>query len=91
MGRIVHVTEVDGFLNHAGEVVEKITEDIWPSLKEDIRATKGFDVTGGMTLKVEESLALAKNKIDSYILSGLEKNNLYNSLVGENFLGTQIS
>lgn len=91
VNRIIHVTEVDGFLNEKGKLVQRIRHGDWQELKKSITATKGFDVTGGMGLKIEESLALAKKKIRSYILSGVKRGNLLAALKEEAFVGTEIS
>lgn len=89
--RVIHVTEVPGFMMTDGSVVPNITAQNWPELQKELTKTKGFDVTGGMGLKVEESLALAAEGIESYIISGVKPNNLYNCLVGANFEGTAIT
>lgn len=88
---VYHVVEVDGVYDLEKKVVKHITKDVWRDLHEAVVATKGFDVTGGMALKVQESLELAEKGISSFILSGLVKNNLKNALTGGVFLGTQIS
>lgn len=88
--QIIHVTEVDGFLNSQKKLVKEITKKNWAELKHALEKTKGFDVTGGMGLKVEESLSLAKIGISSRIISGLKKNNLYNALTDKNSIGTTI-
>jgi isopentenyl phosphate kinase len=87
---ITHVVEVDGVYDLEKKVVPTITESTWEHLQKAITATKGFDVTGGMALKVKESLDLAKEGIESRILSGLKPNNLYQALVGKQWEGTTI-
>jgi isopentenyl phosphate kinase len=87
---VVHVTEVAGFLDEKKQVVPEITAQSWPALKKHLGITKGFDVTGGMGLKIEESLMLAKKGVKSVILSGTKADNLYNYLVGEAWAGTEI-
>lgn len=88
--QILHVVEVDGVYDIHGKIVKKITQDTWEEAKKAITGTKGFDVTGGMTLKVEESLELAKLGIHSKILSGMKKDNLYNALSSNEWIGTEI-
>lgn len=88
--RIVHVVEVDGVYDHDGRTVEEITTKSWKSLQTAMKSTKGFDVTGGMKLKVEESLALAKEGIPSMIVSGLRPGNLQQALLGGTGVGTRI-
>jgi isopentenyl phosphate kinase len=89
--KVIHVTEVSGFLNTDGSIVPEITKENWSVLQSSLTKTKGFDVTGGMGLKVEESLALAEEGVESYIISGLKPNNLYNCLIGAEFEGTTIT
>lgn len=88
--QIIHVTDVDGFLDENKHVVPAISADNWSELKKSLTKGKGVDVTGGMGLKVEESLSLAQIGISSKIISGLTPNNLYNTLIGENWIGTEI-
>lgn len=87
---VVHVTEVAGFLGADKKVIPEITAKNWPELKKHLGTTKGFDVTGGMGLKIEESLSLAKKGVKSVILSGIAADNLYNYLVGRAWVGTTI-
>jgi isopentenyl phosphate kinase len=88
---MVHVTEVAGFLDEQKQLIPEITAKTWPDLKKHLGKTKGFDVTGGMALKIEESLELAKRGVKSVILSGMVPDNLYNYLVGKEWVGTTIS
>ena len=88
--RIIHVTEVDGVLDSAGKVIANISRENQDEVKKHINGTKGYDVTGGMWHKIEESLQLADNEIQSCIISGMVKENLYNCLVGKKFIGTVI-
>ncbi len=88
--RIIHVTEVDGFLDENKKTIETITKKSWKKIKKHLTKTKGFDVTGGMGLKIEESLSLTKLGTQSFILSGLKRNNLYNALVSKPWTGTTI-
>lgn len=90
LNKIVHVTEVAGFLDKQGQLVPEITAETWPKISRDLRHTRGFDVTGGMGLKIEESLALAKKGIESVIISGMLKNNLYWALTNQDCVGTTI-
>lgn len=90
VGQIVHVTEVDGVYDHQKQVVSEITAHNWPEIEKAITRTKGFDVTGGMGLKIQESLQLAQLGIHSKILSGHYEDNLYNALIGNQFVGTVI-
>jgi isopentenyl phosphate kinase len=88
--QIVHVTEVDGVYDADQKVIAEVTAENWPEVQKAIGGTKGFDVTGGMNLKITESLTLAKSGIASKILSGLKTNNLYNALSQKEWIGTTI-
>jgi isopentenyl phosphate kinase len=90
INKIIHVTEVAGFLDKQGQLVPEITAETWPTISRDLRNTRGFDVTGGMGLKIEESLILAKKGIESVIISGILKNNLYWALTDQDCVGTTI-
>lgn len=80
---IIHVTEVDGVLDDALQVIPQINQNNKDDVKGVIGDTKGFDVTGGMWHKIEESFALAEQGIPSKIVSGMKKNNLYSLLTGD--------
>lgn len=90
ISRIVHVTEVEGVLDKNSQLIEKITHADWADIKKQLFKTKGFDVTGGMHHKLEELLSVTNGSIQSVILSGMNKNNLYNCLVGKKYMGTLI-
>lgn len=87
---IVHVTEVDGVLDKNNQVIPEVSQENKDEIKNLINGTKGFDVTGGMWHKVEESLALSAKGVSSAILSGMSKNNLYNYLTNQKWVGTLI-
>ena len=87
---VVHVTQVAGFLAEKGKVIPEITAKTWPALKKHLYKTKGFDVTGGMTLKIEASLKLAEKGVKSVILSGVAADHLYRYLVDKAWVGTMV-
>jgi isopentenyl phosphate kinase len=89
--KVVNVAEVPGVLDQNKKIISSINETNKNQVKKLIHSTKGFDVTGGMWHKIEESLELAGNGIDSYIISGVKQNTLYNCLIGADFEGTKIS
>ena len=89
--RIIHVTEVPGVLDKNSGVIPAISHHNLAEVKEAISDTKGFDVTGGMWHKIEESLKQAELGLRTDIISGLETDNLYNCLVGQPYTGTTIS
>lgn len=89
--KVIHVAEVDGVLDASGQVIPEINRHSSEHVKKLITGTKGFDVTGGMWHKIEESLQLANHHIQSVILSGMEKDNLYNCLMNKAYRGTLIT
>lgn len=89
--KVIHVTEVDGVYDESHKVIPQINVQNWQNYKQCVNSnTKGVDVTGGMLLKVCQSLELAKLKIPSYILSGLKQNNLFNALTNREWFGTKV-
>lgn len=88
--RIIHVTEVDGVLSESGKLIPKVNRDNEEEVVSHLNTTKGFDVTGGMGHKIDESLQLLDKGVESYILSGLKKGNLYSALTGNGWVGTHI-
>lgn len=88
--KVIHCGETDGFLVD-GRVIDVIDLSSITSIKEAIHETAGFDVTGGMWHKVEESMFLAKQGIDSYIVGGNHGGNLYRCIVGDTCIGTKVT
>ncbi|MBU0576507.1 hypothetical protein KJ654_02495 [Patescibacteria group bacterium] len=88
--KVIHVNEVAGVLNHLGKVVPLISTKNAVEVKKMMTKTKGFDVTGGMWHKIEESLKLAQAQVESQIISGLKKDNLYKALVNQDCEGTRV-
>ena len=88
--KIIHVTEVDGVLDASGQVIPEITSKNIKEVEKLIVTTKGFDVTGGMGHKLEESMKLAQMGMEVAIISGLKKDILYHTLIGETVIGTTI-
>lgn len=89
--KIIHVGEVPGVLDNQGAVISKITPQNIFDVQKMIGATKGFDVTGGMGHKLEESMKLVEQGMEVIILSGLEKGRLYSALTEKDFVGTKMS
>ncbi len=88
--RVIHVAEVAGVLDADAAVVPHLTHTNWPEIKKLIGKTKGFDVTGGMGHKIEESLQLADRGVEVRIISGLQKDSIYSALTGQECGGTVI-
>ena len=89
--KIIHVTEVEGVLDAIGRVIPHISSKNIREVEKLIGVTKGFDVTGGMGHKLEESMKLAQKGMQVGIISGLKKDTLYHSLVGDTVVGTAIT
>lgn len=89
VNKVIHCGDVDGFLVK-GKVVEEINAVNLVKMKKEITETQGFDVTGGMLHKVEESMLSAKQGVESYIIGGNHGGNLYKALTGGKFVGTRI-
>lgn len=89
--RIIHVTEAEGvWRNQQREIYREIKPSMRDEVKKSITDTKGFDVTGGMWHKIEESLSLTKLGIETTIISGLQAGNVYKTLLNQAELGTRI-
>lgn len=89
--KMIHVAEVAGVLDGNGTVVPEITTTNLEKVRELITTTKGFDVTGGMAHKLDESMKLAVSGVKTGIITGLKKDILYKSLTSDQIHGTQIS
>lgn len=89
--RVIHVGEKEGFLDVENNVISQINKENWHNVKKYLTKTRGIDMTGGMKLKVEESLKLADKGVQTSIISGLEKKNLFDLLINHKNVGTTIS
>lgn len=67
---ILHLTTVAGFLDTSHNVIPKVTRKNIAELEKHFSATAGFDVTGGMRHKIEQSLQLADLGIRTRIVDG---------------------
>ncbi len=89
--KVIHVTDVPGVMDEQGKTIERITQKDWVVVEKALGQAKGFDVTGGMVLKLQQSLQLAESGITSLILSGLEENNLRSALTQQSWVGTTVT
>ncbi|GAB4218996.1 MAG: isopentenyl phosphate kinase [Candidatus Microgenomates bacterium] len=86
---VIYCTDVDGVYDEKQKVIEKITNDDLRNLKKNIYKIKGFDVSGGMLHKIEESLKIAKKyNIKTLIFNGYKDSNLLRYFMGEKVVGT---
>jgi isopentenyl phosphate kinase len=89
---IIYVTQAQGvWKNEQKEIYETITPDMKDELQSKMTDVDGFDVTGGMWHKIEESISLTDLNIKTRIISGLQKNALYHTLMGDPTIGTLIT
>lgn len=72
--KILYYTDTNGVYDSNGKTIPLITPKNFKSIQKYITGSKNTDVTGGMLLKVKESLRLVK-KIDAevYIMNGFSK------------------
>jgi isopentenyl phosphate kinase len=90
--KVIHNGVTQGVLDAQKNIIPLITRDNLNEIKKLIYATDGFDVTGGMLHKIEESLELADEGIPSMIINGVsEKDLLTHALLDENVKGTHIT
>lgn len=88
--RFIHVGVVPGVLDSKGKIIPLIRSNELSKHKKHFYTVKGFDVTGGMLHKVEESIQLAKQGIETLIIGGTENNILTHALTGKKVKGTII-
>ncbi len=88
--KIIHAGSYPGVLDQDQRVIPKITPDMQPDLDDILYQPKDIDVTGGMRLKVEEMIMLAKLGIETVIVDGRDEDSIYRILKGDRS-GTTIS
>lgn len=90
--KVIHNGVTQGVLDAQKNIIPLITRNNLEDIKKLIYATDGFDVTGGMLHKIEESLILADEGIPSMIINGVsEKDLLTKALLDEPVKGTKIT
>lgn len=87
---IVQVGRTDGLLDRSGKIVPVISEANIDEVKRLIGETKGYDVTGGMLHKIEESLKIAKLGIPTTLIGGNDDHTLLDVLMHIKVIGTRI-
>ena len=88
--KIIHISTVPGVFDENKQIIPEITTDNWSKIQKHLYTTDGFDVTGGMQLKIEESLALAKQGIESVICTIEQQGVLERIVNSEAETGTRI-
>ena len=89
--RIIHCGSVEGVLDSQKKTIKLVTRRNFSTIRGQIQKAKGYDVTGGMIHKIEESLKLSDFGITSLIMDGTGKKNLLTqAILGESIPGTFI-
>jgi isopentenyl phosphate kinase len=91
INKIIEVGETNGVINGQKETIGKISKASWLKTKQFIFNPNRVDVTGGMTHKISEALAIAKKGIETLIINGNKTNELSNAILGKQTKGTVIS
>lgn len=90
--RIIHCGITDGVLDDRGRLITHITPQQLDRLKKVCGKTRGFDVTGGMLHKVQQSCALARYGIETVIINGASDDfRLKRLLIDKKVEGTYIT
>jgi isopentenyl phosphate kinase len=94
--RIIMCGKVDGVFTadpnkdpKARKILE-VTQKNFPEIRKYLTSSDGIDVTGGMLLKVQACLELARSGAECEIINGLKPGNLEKALSGQKGLGTII-
>ena len=91
VNNIVYCGITDGVYDSKKQTIQIISKRNYSKVKNNIIHSASIDSTGGMLHKVEEALSMARKGVDSVIINGNIKNNLYNLLQGKEYLGTLIT
>jgi len=67
---VMYLGETEGVLDESGSTVPVLSSLKWKEMGSTIKAPEGYDVTGGMTHKIESALKAAPYAKDVRILSG---------------------
>ena len=83
--------ETDGLYDPSGHTIPHLSTAGFEEAARAIGAPKGTDVTGGMRLRLETALTLARLGVPSLLLNGLTPGLLGKALQGETVPGTEIT
>lgn len=89
--RALWLGETDGLYDGAGQTIPHLSAARLKEASRFIGDPKGTDVTGGMRLRLDTALTLAKMGIPSLLLNGLTPGLLGKALRGEAVPGTEIT
>jgi isopentenyl phosphate kinase len=88
--RALWLGETDGLYDQSGRTISRVCDADSEATARAIGDPKGTDVTGGMRLRLETALTLAKMGIPSLLLNGLTPGLLEKALRGEAVAGTEV-
>lgn len=88
--RVIQVGETNGVYDDKGKTIPVINKKNWNSIERYIFNSKRTDVTGAMKHKIENSLTIANNDIETWITNGIMPDELSHALQGKNIHGTII-
>jgi isopentenyl phosphate kinase len=89
-GKVDGVFTADPSKEPKARKIPEITQKNFPGIKKYLTSSDGIDVTGGMLLKVQSCLELAKSGAECEIMNGLVPGNLEKALCGKRGQGTVI-
>ncbi|MBN2101666.1 MAG: isopentenyl phosphate kinase family protein [Candidatus Aenigmarchaeota archaeon] len=82
--KIIMCGKTDGVYDSKEKTIPIITRDNFDEIKKHIYGSDGVaDVTGGMIFKIEKSLQMADDGIETWIINGLKENDLKKAILGE--------
>lgn len=87
--KIIEVGETDGVYDNSGKTIKLINKTNINIVRKSIRKIRN-DVTGGMEHKITEAMEISDLGIQTLIISGLAKNNLYKALLGKKVKATLV-
>lgn len=87
--RLINAGNYPGVYDQNGQIIPYITPDNYSQIKAAIGKSNSVDVTGGMSQKVEEFVAIANLGIDCWIIDGNIPGNLVKAVLGQQ-MGTVI-
>jgi len=88
--RLINAGNYPGVYDQYGQVIPLITPANYSQIKAVIGKSDSVDVTGGMSQKVEEFLAISSLGIDCWIIDGNIAGNLVKAVLKQPTLGTVI-
>lgn len=88
--KIIYITKVKGVVDKNNNIIKKITQTNFSKIKNEMISTQGFDVTGGMLHKIENSLKIAEKNIPIFIGNINKENSLVDIIKNNSDTGTWI-